>query len=583
MNNKVTSSFNIECSLTGRKWVGLDALNEQEASFIARDIKILPPAARTLARLNVAPSEVEHYLEPRLKHLMRDPMLLKDMKPAQERLLKAIEACEPIAIFADYDVDGAASGALLFHYFQNFGITPTLYVPDRLKEGYGPNIPAMQHLSNNHSLIICVDCGTLSHEAIEAATCDVVVIDHHLSGESLPPAVAVVNPNRRDEGGEFKNLCAAGVVFIVLVALNSGLREQGSTTPDLTSYLDLVALATIADIVPLKGLNRAFVHQGLKIMAGRNNIGLTALRDVAKITGTPKIYHLGFILGPLLNAGGRVGKADMSVRLLTCLNYEEAQGLAERLNMLNKERRLIENQVLIAASNQAEKRGYEQPLVWAAGEGWHPGVVGIVASRLKEKSNRPSIVIGFDGENGKGSGRSISGVDLGGAIQQLSSEGFIEQGGGHKMAAGLSLTRTQLEAAMARLTTLLKEQSHDKAELEPLTIDAALTPSAITIELIETLEKIGPFGAGAPAPRFALPFMRIAFAKRAGDIHLRLTLQDDSGSRIDAILFKAFETALGATLQNHNGRAFHIVGQVEIDEWNGHYKPKMRIEDAAFA
>src|SRR6056297_2365419 len=433
------------------------------------------PLCQTLARLGVPAEESEAYLAPQLRDLLPDPRSLKDMETAATRFLQAVDRRQRIAIFADYDVDGGSSAALLIDWLRQMGLAATLYIPDRIDEGYGPNEPAMAELAAAHDLIICVDCGTLSHDAIAAAHgADVVILDHHLGGETLPSALAVVNPNRQDESGDLAHLCAAAVVFLMLVEAGRQLRDAGRQGPDLMAMLDLVALATVADVAPLIGVNRAFVRQGLRVMARRDRPGLVALADVARMDATPNAYHLGFLLGPRINAGGRIGKADLGARLLACQSASEARAMAERLDQLNSERRDIEAGVRAAALAQAEARGLDAPLVWAAGEGWHPGVVGIVASRLKEAANRPAIVIGLEGDEGKGSGRSISGVDLGAAIQRLASEGLLIKGGGHKMAAGLTVARDRLEEAMARLSDLLDRQGSGAAGPADLRLDDVL-------------------------------------------------------------------------------------------------------------
>jgi single-stranded-DNA-specific exonuclease len=440
----------------------------------------------------------------------------------------------------------------------------------------------MSALAQDHDLILCVDCGTLSHGPIAAAKgADVIVLDHHLGGETLPPAVAVVNPNRQDEDSDLTYLCAAGVVFLALVAANRLLRAAGAKTPDLLGLLDLVALATVADVAPLVGLNRALVRQGLTVMGGRGRAGLVALSDVARLGSAPTAYHLGYVLGPRINAGGRVGRANLGTRLLSTTDPAEAASLAEKLHELNAERREIEAQVQLQALDQAEARGLDAPLVWAAGDGWHPGVVGIVASRLKENANRPAVVIGFDGDAGKGSGRSVGGIDLGAAIAQITREGLLEKGGGHKMAAGLSLSRDQLEPAMDRLSDLLAKQGADRLGPKDLMLDGVVSPSACTLDMIGELDTAGPFGAGAPAPRFALPSCKITFAKRAGDSHLRLTLADDANGRIEAIAFNAFDGPLGPLLSDHQGARIHVAGRLEVDDWGGRKRPKLRVEDAA--
>jgi single-stranded-DNA-specific exonuclease len=572
----------VEASATGRRWIGPDAELDRRAQGLAQQTGLPQSLSNVLAARGVESADADQFLNPSLRDLMPDPSSLKDMDKAAARFLVAVQAHQKIAVFADYDVDGGSSAALLICWLRVLGITATLYIPNRIDEGYGPNDAAMAMLAENHDLIVCVDCGTLSHGPIKAAApIDVIVLDHHQGGETLPPAHSVVNPNRQDENTPLTYLCAAGVVFMLLVAVNRLMRNAGNSGPDLIAMLDLVALATVADVAPLQGLNRAFVQQGLKVMARRDRIGLSALGDVARMDSAPNSYHLGFLLGPRVNAGGRIGKADLGARLLSTNDKHEAEALAEKLDQLNKDRREIEEQVRLQALEQAENRGFDAPLVWAAGEGWHPGVVGIVASRLKDAANRPAIVIGFDGDTGKGSGRSISGIDLGAAIARLVSEGLLEKGGGHKMAAGLSVDRSKLDAAMTRLSELLAARGADNIGPSDLKITGVLTPRAITTDLIEQLEQAGPFGAGAPAPRFALPSMRVAFAKRAGESHLRLTFQDETGARIDAIAFGAFTTPMGAMLEGHDGAIFHVVGRLEVDTWGGRKKAKLRLEDAA--
>lgn len=540
------------------------------------------PLCRVLVRRNVAPNEAAGFLSPAIRDLLPDPLELRDMDKAAERMILGVTLGQKIAIFADYDVDGGASAALISAWLHALGQTATLYVPDRIDEGYGPNPQAMAALAKEHELIICVDCGTLSHEAIAAARgADVLVLDHHLGGESLPDALAVVNPNRQDEDGHLGHLCAAGVVFLFLVELNRRLREHRSDLPDLMMFLDLVALATVADVAPLVGVNRAFVRQGLKVMAQRQRPGIVALSDVAGLSAAPTSYHLGFVLGPRVNAGGRVGRADLGARLLACQDPHEAAALAECLNDLNSERRSIEDQVRAAALDQATARGLDGPLVWAAGDGWHPGVVGIVAARVKEATNRPAVVIGFEGDEGKGSGRSVPGVDLGAAIQRLCQEGLLVKGGGHRMAAGLTVAQDKLGPAMDRLAELLNRQGAGAMGPRDLRLDGLLMPAAATPEFVTLLEEAGPYGQAASAPRFVFPAQQILFARRVGEAHLRLTFGDDAGARLDAIAFGAFETNLGPSLERHGGARFHLAGQVEINEWGGRRRVQLRLADAS--
>ncbi|MCB1336122.1 MAG: single-stranded-DNA-specific exonuclease RecJ [Maritimibacter sp.] len=581
----MSAFLDVESSLTGRRWVGPSVELARAAEALAQSTGLPAPVASVLARRNVPPEEAAAFLAPTIRDTLPDPRRLIDMEPAAARILAALDAREKVAIFADYDVDGAASAALLIDWFRFFGQEPTLYIPDRIDEGYGPNVPAMEALAATHSLIIVVDAGTLSHEPIAVARtkgADVVVLDHHLGGETLPPALAVVNPNRQDETGDLGYLCAAGVVFLLLVEIGRLLRDKSRNGPALLGLLDLVALATVADVAPLIGANRALVTQGLKVMAQRGRPGLVALSDVARMNTAPAPYHLGYLLGPRINAGGRIGKAELGTRLLTATDPAEAQALALRLDQLNTERREIEAEVLAGALKQAEDRGLDSPLVWAAADGWHPGVVGIVAARLKEAANRPAVVIGFDAAGeGKGSGRSVSGIDLGASVQRLAAEGLILRGGGHRMAAGLTLTRHQLAPAMDRLAELLDRQGAGQLGPRDLALDGLMMPGAATPELIERIEAAGPYGASAPAPRFAFPDMAVSFSRPVGQSHLKLALTDGLGGKLEAICFGAFDTDLGPALANHGGARFHIAGRLELNHWNGRVTAQLRLEDAA--
>lgn len=574
--------LNVTESLTGRRWIGPGVETERQAETITQNTPLPLPLARVLAVRGAGPDMAQAYLEPTLRELLPDPRGLRDMERAADRIVRAVKARERIAIFADYDVDGATSAALLITWLRDLGLPATLYVPDRIDEGYGPNEPAMAALAQDHDLIICVDCGTLSHDAISAAQgADVIVLDHHLGGETLPPAYAVVNPNRQDETGDLGHLCAAAVVFLTLVEATRQRRETGDAGPNLMNALDLVGLATVADVAPLIGVNRAFVRQGLRVMARRERVGLVALSDEAGLNEPPSAYHLGFVLGPRINAGGRIGQADLGARLLSTTDPHEAAALSERLEQLNSDRRDIEAAVREAAIAQATNRGLDAPLVWAAGDGWHPGVVGIAAARLKEATNRPAIVIGMDNGIGKGSGRSVSGVDLGAAIQRLASEGLLIKGGGHRMAAGLTVAEDQLEPAMARLSELLARQGAGDLGPADLICTGVIMPGAATVELVEKIEAVGPFGAGSPAPRFVFPDMAITFAREVGQGHLKIAFGDGMGAKLDAIAFGAFESPLGAALKNHAGARFHLAGRLDINTWQGRRSVQLRLEDAA--
>ncbi len=572
----------VDLSLTGRRWVGPSVDEDRAAEALVQDASLPRPVAQVLANRGVLAGEAPGFLQPALRDLLPDPRSLRDMEKAAQRLLQAVRSRERIAIFADYDVDGGASAALLLVWLRHFDQVATLYVPDRIDEGYGPNAPAIADLAARHDLILCVDCGTLSHEALAAAgDVDVIVLDHHLGGDILPAVHAVVNPNRQDEDGGLSHLCAAAVVFLALVEAGRQLREAGQSGPDLLNMLDLVALATVADVAPLVGVNRAFVRQGLKVMARRDRVGVVALCDSARLESAPSTYHLGYVLGPRVNAGGRVGQADLGARLLATDDLAEAQALSERLEALNVERREIEAAVCAAAMTQAEDRGFDAPLVWAAGEGWHPGVVGIVASRLKEASGRPALVIGLEDGVGKGSGRSVSGVDLGSAVQRLAGEGLLIKGGGHKMAAGLTVARDKLEPAMERLEELLARQGAGELGPADLRISGLLMPAAATLDLVEMLDEAGPFGAGAPGPRFAFADCQILTARRVGDTHLKVTFGDGLGARLDAISFGAYDGPLGPALEQHGGARFHLAGRLEVNLWQGRQSVQLCLQDAA--
>lgn len=574
----------VDASLTGRRWIGPDVAAVRAAETLHQQTDLPMAVAQVLARRRVEAQEAPAFLAPALRDLLPDPRSLRDMEKAAARFLHAVKTRQRIAVFADYDVDGGSSAALLLVWLREMGRETTLYVPDRIDEGYGPNDEAMAALAANHDLIICVDCGTLSHGPIEVAKgADVIVLDHHLSAETLPDCHAVVNPNRQDEDGALAHLCAAAVVFLMLVEAGRQLREVEVKGPDLMSLLDLVALATVADVAPLIGVNRAFVRQGLTVMARRARVGIAALSDVARMDTAPAAYHLGFMLGPRINAGGRVGKADLGARLLATDDPHEAAALSEKLDTLNSERRDVENAVRAAALAQAEERGSNGALVWAAGEGWHPGVVGIVAARLKEATGRPAVVIGLEDGIGKGSGRSVSGIDLGACIQKLAMQGVLLKGGGHKMAAGLTVEEDKLEEAMSALTAQLERQGAHLLGPSDLRLDGMLMPAAASVELTQAIESAGPFGAGASAPRYVFADMRIFSARRVGETHLKLSFGDGHGARLDAICFGAYDSPLGPTLEAHGGAHFHLAGRLDINTWQGRQSVQLRLEDASRA
>ena len=576
-------------SLTGRRWIGPSGQIERIAEGIAQITGLPGIVARLLASAGVSGEQADSYLSPTLRALMPDPASLADMNQAASRLTEAVLGGQRVAIFGDYDVDGAAAVALLALWLRGLGIEATIYIPDRVDEGYGPNVPAMQQLGAANELVLCVDCGTLSHAPIAAARAagaDVIVADHHLPGPELPDAITV-NPNRADDSSGLGHLCAAGVVFLMLVAGNRVLRTDGHfggsrREPDLLSMLDLVAIATVADVAPMIGLNRAFVRQGLTVMARRARPGLVALADVAGLSAPPTAGDLGFTLGPRINAGGRIGAADLGARLLLTEAAHEAEALAEKLDRLNTERRAVEAAVLDAAIDQAEARGTEAPLVWAAGAGWHPGVLGIVASRLKDRFNRPAIVIGIDGDEAKGSGRSIPGIDLGTAIVALTVQGLLDKGGGHRMAAGLSVTAERIEPAMQALSQALARQGADRAGPRDLILLGSLDPAGATPDLIAQLDAAGPFGPSNPAPRIAFPNAVPSGLRIVGTGHAQFQTTSPAG-RLATIAFRAVELGLAEPLEAAAlARApLHLAGRLEIDDWGGRRKAKLRLEDIA--
>ena len=462
------------------------------------------------------------------------------------------------------------------------GVTPTLYIPDRIDEGYGPNVPAMAALGAAHDLILCVDCGTLSHDPIAAAGCDVVVLDHHLGGETLPPALAVVNPNRQDEDGALGHLCAAAVVFLMLVEANRQLRGTGQQGPDLMAMLDLVALATVADVAPLIGVNRAFVRQGLKVMARRERPGLRALGRCGEAGHAPTAYSLGFVLGPRINAGGRIGQADLGARLLC--HRQPGRGRPACRPPGPPEHRTPRDRGAGARRGPGPGRGAradDRPLAWAAGEGWHPGVVGIVAARLKEATHRPAVVIGFDGDVGKGSARSVEGVDLGAAIHLLAAEGLIEKGGGHRMAAGLSPVARPACPRHGPPGCPAGPPVRPGRGRVPCGSTRSSCPCAATTALVEEIDAAGPFGAASPAPRFAFANQQVT-ARPMGTGHLRLHFGDAS-AKLEAVLFNAQDTPLGAAFLNPGHHRFHLAGRLELNTWGGRSRVQLRLEDAAIA
>ena len=584
-------------SAGGRAWRDrLDTRGQARALAIAQRHGLPELLARVLAGRGVEVDAVESFLDPAIKRLMPDPSTLSGMQAASARLADAITAGEGIAIFGDYDVDGATAAALLCRYLRHCGLDPAVHIPDRIFEGYGPNVEAIRSFAEKGvKLLVTVDCGTTSLEPLAQARklgLDVVVIDHHQADEALPEAAAIVNPNRADDLSGLGHLAAVGLVFLTLVAVTRELRRrdfwtQARSEPNLLSLLHLVALGTVADVVPLIGLNRAFVAKGLIALRRREHVGQTALMDVARLSGPPEPWHLGFLLGPRINAGGRIGRADLGVRLLLEEDPAEAAALAAELDRLNHERRAIEQATLQQAEAEAlAALGLTDTgaVVVTAGQGWHPGVVGLVAARLKERYGRPAFAIALEpGGSGTGSGRSIAGVDLGRAVRQAVSEGLLLKGGGHAMAAGVTLRKDSLGTFRAFLEDALAAPVEAARRDSALKVDGAVSAGGFNLALAELMARGGPYGAGNPEPVLALPAHTIAYADPAGENHIRVRLKSGDGKFVNAIAFRAAGTPLGKALIDNRGRAVHAAGAIAVDRWQGEERVQLRIADIAAA
>lgn len=542
----------------------------------------------------VEAADIERHRQPTLRNFLPDPSLFRDMDVAADRIAQAVIAGETITIYGDYDVDGATSSALLIRLLRELGVEAGYYIPDRLLEGYGPSGEALVKLGQaGSSLIVTVDCGAMAHEALgmaHAAGIDVIVVDHHKCSPDLPQTVALVNPNRLDEEDEAAahgHLAAVGVAFLLAIALVRTLRQRGffadRKEPDLLALLDVVALGTVADVAALHGLNRAFVAQGLKVMARRDNIGMSALIDASRLKRSPACSDLGFALGPRINAGGRVGESTLGVRLLTTRDPEEARTIAAQLSALNEERRLIEAEVQEAAEQQLAAQ-HNRAVHLVAGEGWHPGVIGIVAGRIKEKTGKPALVIALDGETGKGSGRSISGVDLGAAIIRARDEGLLVAGGGHAMAAGLTVSADKVDAFAEWLDRTLEGQVARASASREMALDLAVSPGGLTSELVNSLDEAGPYGVGWPGPRVAVGPVRLVKCDIVGTDHVRLIAAGDDGKSFKGIAFRAADSDMGqALLHGSRGRRLWLAGRVKIDDWGSRPQAELHLEDAAWA
>ncbi|WP_062014420.1 single-stranded-DNA-specific exonuclease RecJ [Aureimonas sp. AU4] len=591
MTETARTFLGVERSANGRRWVhALDPRQEAAAARIAQ-ISALPDlVARVLAGRNVPADEIERFMQPTLRDLMPDPSKLRDMDAAASRLADAVERGERVAIFGDYDVDGAASSALLFRYLRELGVESRIRIPDRLTEGYGPSVRAMNELADDGAtLIVTVDCGSAGFEALAAAKArgvDVVVLDHHQTGAELPEAVALVNPNRQDDLSGQGALCAAGVVFLALVAVSRELRRRGrSDLPDIRHDLDLAALATVCDVVPLTGFNRALVVRGLERMRLQLNPGLRALAEIARLSGRLEAFHLGYILGPRINAGGRIGAAHLGSRLLTTDDANDAREIAEELHLLNAERQAMEREMLLEAEREVVEEMGEGagPAVLVAGRPtWHPGIVGLIAARLKERFNRPAFAIAFDaGGRGTASGRSIEGFDIGAFVRDAVASGIAVKGGGHRMAAGLTIERSRLGDFRELAETRARAKVDALVAADTLRIDGAVSASALKPQMIHALEQAGPYGAGHPAPIFALPRHRLTSLVPIRGGHMRLTLRAADGATASAIAFRAEGSPVGDMLERHRDELLHVAGHLDLDRYGGRESVSLRVSDVA--
>ncbi len=590
-----TTFLGVERSIKGQRWFSrLEDARLAEAIAQRHDLPEI--IARVLAARDVGLEEAEAFLNPTLRTLMPQPSALRDMEKGAARLADAIISGEKIGIISDYDVDGVTSAALLSRFLLSVGSSALVYIPDRVTEGYGPSEKAVAELKDNDvSLLLTLDCGVLSHDPLAHAASlglTTIIVDHHQASAELPTAHAVINPNRQDDVSGLGHLCAAGVVMILVAAVNKALRTAGHYNdarpePNMLQWLELVALATVCDVVPLKGLNRAYVTQGLKVMARRENLGLAALADVAGLKRKPDPYSLGFVLGPRINAAGRVGHAHMAFDLLMAHDKGAAHQLAHKLDEMNRKRQVIERNVVEGAVAQAEATlGREQNLrvIITTGEHWHPGVVGLAAARLKERFQRPSFALAVNPATGlaTGSGRSINGVNMGRAVRAALDLGLIEKGGGHGMAAGLTVKIENLATFRTLMDELLGPEV-DSQQASGLAIDGALTARGATLDLLELLEQAGPYGAAHASPMFVFPSHRIAFATRVGTDHVKCVVQAADGTKLKAIAFRAFGTDLGEFLMSERQNPAHIAARLVANDWNGKREVNLQIEDVAVA
>ena len=574
-------------SLSGKNWV-LKRFNKEDIIFLKENFSLDEITSKLLSIRQIKKDEIGSFLNPSIKNFLPNPDVLIDMKKSSKRTAEAIIKKEKIGIFGDYDVDGAASTALLGNYFSELNIDYEIYIPDRKKEGYGPSIKGFQDLIDKKvKIIFTVDCGTLSFEAINFAkekNIDVIVLDHHQSEINLPRAFSIVNPNRLDDKSNLQYLCAAGVSFMFLVSLNRRLRndnwfnQEDLKEPDLINYLDLVSLGTVCDVVPLIGLNRAIVKQGLKIIKSKKNLGLKTLWDICKIETNPSIYHLGFLLGPRINAGGRVGKCSHGANLLLNKDPKNSFKLASELNQYNMERQMLEKDLLKKILSET-KDFSNDPVLIMSGKNWHEGVIGIVAARLKDKFNKPVILISLDGNVGKASARSIVGFDIGSVIIAATQEKILLKGGGHKMAGGFSLKIENIDIFKNFVFKKFKGINENLKNEQPLLLDSIIAASAVNLEFYNKVALLSPFGSGNPEPKFIIEDVKTINGKIVGEKHVKSVLVGGDGSTIKSIAFNATENDLGGYLLKKNNKSFNIAGKLSLNEWRGQSNVEFIIDD----
>ena len=574
-------------SVTGKNWI-LKKFDQEKIIYLKDNFSLDEITAKLLVLRNIKKEDINSFLNPSIKNFLPNPNTLLDMEKSSLRTLKAISNKEKIGVFGDYDVDGATSTALLGRYFDELKLNYEIYIPDRKTEGYGPSIKAFKQLiENNVKIIFTVDCGTLSFEAIDYAkkmNIDVIVLDHHQSEINLPNAYSVINPNRIDDKSNLQYLCAAGVAFMFLVSINKHLRlndwfnKNLIEEPNLINYLDLVSLGTVCDVVPLIGLNRAIVKQGLKILKAKKNLGLKTLLDICKIKVNPSIYHLGYILGPRINAGGRVGKCSHGANLLLNSDPKEVYRLATELNQYNNERKMLEKDLVekILVKSQVNLK---DPVLILEGKNWHEGIIGIVAARLKDKFNKPTIIISINGNVGKASARSIIGFDIGSAIIAATQEKILLKGGGHKMAGGFSINISNIEKFKQFIFRKFKKINESLSEKRPLFLDSKIAPSAVNLEFYDKVNVLSPFGSGNPEPKFIVEDLKPMNSKIVGDKHIKSVLIGPEGTSLKTIAFNATDSELGAYLLKKNNKTFNIAGKLSLNEWKGQKNVEFIIDD----